>query len=145
VRPASDIPRPGCGIQIAGRRGRVRISSRHLEKNRNYITSELTEKELERESWSPTLKTVKPVSWRIAGVVSRIPACRSGRVRAGHAQGQKDGTTKNGQKYQIKTMQKLNLTAVYELVRNTIQISYAIPIRRKPIEFFRITTAGKIY
>ena len=42
-----------------------------LKRIENYITSELTEKELERESWSPTLKTVKPVSWRIAGVVQQ--------------------------------------------------------------------------
>jgi hypothetical protein len=42
-----------------------------LKRIEQYINNELTEKELERESYSPTLKTVKPVSGRIAGVVQQ--------------------------------------------------------------------------
>jgi hypothetical protein len=42
-----------------------------LKRIEQYVNSELTEKELERESYSPTLKTEKTVSTRIAAVVQQ--------------------------------------------------------------------------
>jgi hypothetical protein len=42
-----------------------------LQRIEQYIDNQLTEQELERESYSPTLKTTKTASGRIAGVIQQ--------------------------------------------------------------------------